>query len=305
MGFPQHIYMNDFYRQAILISIKVFFFSILFNSCNIINPPEPIPSYLHVDTFNFYTTNLSQGSRSNKIEDVWVYIDNNLQGIYRLPASVPILESGSHLVKLRPGIYFNGMKSNRLIYPFYSIYDTLVDFTEGQETVIYPHSTYNTGLTFTNENFDNSGGIIFDTTSKSKAFMTITTNSLEVFEGNGSGKAILDTAHPVLEIATKYIYDLPKIGSNRTIIELNYKTSVVLNIGLYVKTSNVVGSVDEQLPILSLNKNDEWNKVYLEITGPVHAFQSSLGIKIYFYAVVSDLNQPATVYLDNFKLIYD
>lgn len=269
------------------------------SSCNIINPPEPVPSYVNLKSFDFSIKDNIQGSSSNKIEDGWLYIDGNLQGVYELPASVPVLESGTHSIRILPGIYFNGIKSQRFPYPFYASFDTVLSLQQGVEISLQPRSSYVQGLAYTTESFDNNGGFIFDSTAKSLANLAITTDPSEVFEGNGSGKVILDSAHFRFEIATPYL-SLPHIGSQRTFVEFNYKTTHYLQVGIYAK---LVGG-DESLSLISLKPNTEWNKMYLEITNSLLYYGSEASVfKVFFYSTLSNTSSTGIVYLDNFKLI--
>ena len=268
-------------------------------SCNIINPAEPVPSYMVISPFQFTIKDISQGSASNKIEDVWVYVDGNLQGVYELPAAFPVLESGTHSIRCWPGIYFNGIKSQRFPYPFYTSYDTTITLEEGKETAIQPRSFYTAGLAFTNEEFDSQGGIIFDSTSQSLTSVVITTDTAEILEGTGSGKIFMDSTRYKMEIATQSLA-LPHVGSQRTFVEVNYKTTHLLNIGIY---PDLTGTTSK-LNLITLKPNTEWNKLYLEITNALLYYGSEAStFKIYFNATLTDPASTGTILLDNFKVI--
>ena len=268
-------------------------------SCNIINPAEPVPSYMVISPFQFTIKDISQGSASNKIEDVWVYVDGNLQGVYELPAAFPVLESGTHSIRCWPGIYFNGIKSQRFPYPFYTSYDTTITLEEGKETAIQPRSFYTAGLAFTNEEFDSQGGIIFDSTSQSLTSVVITTDTAEILEGTGSGKIFMDSTRYKMEIATQSLA-LPHVGSQRTFVEVNYKTTHLLNIGIY---PDLTGTTSK-LNLITLKPNTEWNKLYLEITNALLYYGSEAStFKIYFNATFTDPASTGTILLDNFKVI--
>ncbi len=268
-------------------------------SCNIINPAEPVPAYLVINPFQFTIKDNSQGSASNKIEDVWVYVDGSLQGVYELPASFPVLESGTHSIRCWPGVYFNGIKSQRFPYPFYSSFDTTITLEEGKETILQPRSSYTSGLAFTIEGFDSNGGIIFDSTSQSLTNVFITTDTMEIFEGNGSGKIFMDSAHFKMEIASQSLA-LPHVGSQRTFVEVNYKTTHLLNIGVYPDLSGTTS----KLNLITLKPNTGWNKIYLEITNALLYYGSDAStFKIYFNATLTDPAGTGTILLDNFKVI--
>ena len=73
--------------------------------CNIINPEETAPSYIEVTGFQFNPTPTSVemgSSSSTKIKDVWVYVDNQFQGVYELPARFPVLKTGLSACYLPP-----------------------------------------------------------------------------------------------------------------------------------------------------------------------------------------------------------
>ena len=75
-----------------------------------------IPSYMTIEEI------ILNDNSTHKITDAWVYIDDNLQGVYELPANFPILEEGIHKLRIKAGIKDNGIGGNRIPYPFYSSY---------------------------------------------------------------------------------------------------------------------------------------------------------------------------------------
>jgi len=54
---------------------------------HLINPAEPIPSYIHIDKIDLTTDYSSQGTSSNKITDAWIYVDNELIGAFEMPVT--------------------------------------------------------------------------------------------------------------------------------------------------------------------------------------------------------------------------
>src|SRR6185369_3550902 len=113
--------------RASLLCVPVFI-----SSCNIINPAEPVPSYVHIDSFSLSTNLITQGSKSNKVVDVWAFVDGNAVGTFELPATFPVLSAGSHKLTLRPGILLDGIAATRSIYPLYTGYDTAINLESGK-----------------------------------------------------------------------------------------------------------------------------------------------------------------------------
>ena len=79
-------------------------------SCNLINPSEPIPTYVQIDSFQFKTSNpVLTGTARQKIFSAFVYLDNQLIGAYELPARIPIISNKPGLLKVAPGVILNGL----------------------------------------------------------------------------------------------------------------------------------------------------------------------------------------------------
>jgi hypothetical protein len=129
-------------RLAIKISVC---FLLTFTSCELINPDEDAPSYIAVNEFTFDPSpTLSEfgPSTSTKIKDVWVYIDNEFQGTYELPARFPVLKTGAQQIILSPGIFLNGIAATRSPYPFYRPLVQEIDLIANQTLTFNPVTSY-------------------------------------------------------------------------------------------------------------------------------------------------------------------
>src|SRR5688500_18378665 len=144
------------FRSGIPLIIVVLFIS----GCEIINPPEPVPAYIYIPAFTLDADTLSQGSNAHGITDAWVYVDDNLQGLYELPATFPILLSGSQKIVIRAGIKNNGAGSTRIFYPFYTTYETMVDLEPNVTDTIRPVVQYRSNVNFPFlENFESGNSL--------------------------------------------------------------------------------------------------------------------------------------------------
>ena len=74
-------------KKSILFFILLFCFSCQKNDSN------DIPTYIKINSIDF------DGNETAKITDAWVYINDNLQGVYELPAEFPFLESGRKILE--------------------------------------------------------------------------------------------------------------------------------------------------------------------------------------------------------------
>lgn len=82
-------------KKILLLSLLALVY-IQFNSCELIDEPEEIPSYVQIDTIKVQTRNADEGSKSHNIKDAWLFVNNQLVGPFELPMKAPVLEEGEH-----------------------------------------------------------------------------------------------------------------------------------------------------------------------------------------------------------------
>ena len=283
-------------------SLILLLFSVLvFPSCNLINPSEPQPSYLHVNHMVVTSNYATQGTNSAKVKDVWAYVDGNYIGTFELPARFPILLTGVHHVVLGAGIYINGISATREAYPMYKFYSGDVTFTAGKTSVIDTATVgYFPDLQYTwFEDFEGSGYSL-DTLPSSVGNLVLDTLSADRFEGHACLHLPITTTDSVIECVTNNYYPLPK-GID-SYLEMNYRCDQPFLVGLYAK--DLAGD-DQTYPVISLNASPTWNKIYIKLTPTVNAvLQISGGFKVYVGAVLQSGMTQGNVFIDNMKLIH-
>lgn len=280
----------------------------LWSGCDLINPAEETPAYLYVTGYELNTDVLDEGSNSHKITDVWLSVDGNFLGVYTLPALIPVLETGEHVLTLDAGIKDNGINSTPEIYPFYQSYQVTVDLQANQTDTIRPVTQYRNTTKFAFiEPFETTQHQ-FREVRQPAGGTGIQISTLDVFEGQSSALINLDTAKQFVEIATLNKYrDLLKTGAY-VYLEVNYKSDVPAIFGVIGHLDGGgIGSTATLYEPGFLPKN-EWNKIYFNLTkmifdGDFDAYQ------ITFQAFIpSENNKPtlnaAKIWLDNIKLVH-
>lgn len=292
--------------QSLRLLFFIFFFGLALSlsSCYKFEGDQTIPAYIRIDTVVFNTDYITQGSNTHNITDAWVYVDDQLIGVYELPATFPVLVSGPHNLEIRPGIKLNGIGATRAPYPFYRPF-ILDDFEFIPDSVrkVNPVTSYYDNLTFAwMEDFDGSG-LSLEKISSSDTVMVKTSpaNNPEAWlsaYSAFSGVAHLDTAHKVFQAASFMSYVLPGLGKP-VLLELDYKCSQEFTVGLIAKlpSNNLV------LPLVVVNPSDEWNKIYINLGPNVSEYTNAEYFKVYFDAALSGAD-AASIYFDNIKLIY-
>jgi hypothetical protein len=282
--------------------LSTILFLLFFASCKVIDPEETVPSFIKIDKVNFSVSS-GQGSDSVVINDVWVYVDDEVIGCFELPATVPILKSGTHTITLRFGVVLNGIAATRSINPFFTSYVKQVDLFPDSIIQLFPTSTYQPSCKFIwnesgQEGFED-GGISLDSISGSNS--DILKSDTVVYEGSYSGQIHMTTTKPNFLGASTNSFYIPTSGSKAMLLEINCKNiNSNLGIGIYVTYSS--GNV-QQVPYLTINKGPNWKKIYVNMSNLLDGYLTAQKFRIFFTSKLESGNQSSDIYLDNIKLI--
>lgn len=273
--------------------LLVFAISLIISGCETINPSEDIPGYIQVDKVSIVNE-----PNALKITDIWVYVDNNLQGIYELPAQFPILETGQHTFEIYAGIKVNGVAKTRAIYPFYFSYEQDLVLNELDLIKLSPVVDYDPNIQIRwQEDFEDIG-LSLDTVNYSDTTLLFTDD--DVYAGNYSGKISLAKDHERVGVITTNAFNFSDQIGRPVFMELNYKNNTEIGIG-YITNTN--GVFDEEL-IIILNKSEDWNKIYINLGESIDKYAEGTLFKYYFSVNKFDSTTTATVLLDNIKIIH-
>lgn len=255
-----------------------------------------IPSYIKIDDISLNITSVDQGTNSDAITDAYVYINDDLIGIYELPAEFPLLQDGKVNISVRAGIKQNGISNSRLIYPFYTSFEQTVDLIAGQTITLNPVVEYKSNTIFTAFSEDFETGINFIVNTNSDTNFVRINHPDTAFEGF-SGAIFLTQPNRAFEAYTPSIPNLTKPFITPVYMELNFKGNVLANIGTYYnnildKTSYVI------LPV----KND-WTKIYINVGELMQVYRSADDFN-FFLGFGNGTNDNAQLYIDNVKIIH-
>lgn len=273
----------------------------LFLSCDIFDKEEDIPGFIYVDSADL-STKTGQGANSSNIIDVTAYANNEFLGTFELPATIPVLTTGDVELALAPGIKNNGMVSDRRMYPFYEFYrktftvipDAVVP-VESDSNITFKY--YNEGLNFHIEDFEGTGYDLVEATTSDATLNQITSPPENVKDGYTLG-VLFDSEHKHFEARTDWLLtDLPK--GNNMYLEIDFKGTVPLEIGI-IAASPVV----KKIFALGLVPQENFTKVYIDLTEKISREIMTTHFEIYFEANLPTGTQSAEIYLDNIKFIY-
>lgn len=283
-----------------ILACCLFIFVMFFSSCDIINPKEEIPSFIKIDSFTLTTNYLAEGSNSHKITDVWINIDDNLQGIYELPVNFPILASGNHKITVRPGIRVNGISASREIVPYFDHYILEANLNIGDTLVINPETKYKSSTVFHwLEDFESAGNSMMLTNNANVGFEPVSDN---IFQGYGSMMAKITNTGDIFECMSIDSFFLPA-NATPVFLEMDYNINSTLVVGIIInKTTSTI-----KKSVIYLNPTTGWNKIYIELTDYLTSNYDNtvMHYRIFFGAIKNDGVEDVKLYLDNIKLIHN
>jgi hypothetical protein len=275
----------------------------LFSSCNVLDPKVDVPSYITIDKIDVEVSDpVTFGSSSHNITDAWVIFDDQIQGVYELPATFPVLKSGDHNIRIRPGIKINGIASTRAFYVYYSSFNQTINLSPGKETIVQPIVDYDPSTTVSFfEDFED-GGVKFELASNSEGSLFKTNNANDVLDGNFSGVIKLTDTESFSRISSLNTapLDLPR-GGISIFLEVDYKNNHKFTaglVGVYSDGNRIFA------PALTVNPRTDWNKIYINLTSVINtSVPDAAYYLLYFQVNREDISTEINVFLDNIKVI--
>jgi len=262
---------------------------------------DNVPSYLEIPAVTVSTTPL-QGAPTSRITDVWVSVNDELLGVWEVPARIPVLYEGPVEVRVEAAIKRNGMFDDRLRYPFFNSSTTQTTLTRLTTTTLNPVVTYSGQADFWIEAFEEPGTLLNVTPASDTTLLRFTPTEYPdlVLNNSPCGGFVLDQEHRYIRLYTDE--DLEVFGGP-VFLELDYRTDIQFTIGvLYV--FNGAPNVEPFVyvaPTVRPDGSTYWNKIYIDLS-PV--FNTGISQRdIYIEGNLPDGSSSARVLLDDLKLV--
>ena len=277
--------------------------SIAIIGCDTINPEEEVPSYIYIDSIDLVDDGDNPtGTVSHDIQDAWVIADGEFIGVFELPASIPILQSGEKRIVIRPGIKNNGIGNTRTAYPFYdtiSLERNLERKTVDSLGVLT--TTYLARASFEwTERFEDTGNIELRNNDNASVPFQVTGDKQEVLSRDFALKADFNNEAGFFEVRIPERKAVQLNRGAKTYLEVNFKTNTRFQVGIIATAPN--GNTTRRSKLVLNRTEGRWRKVYVNLQRNVERFPSDHRFQV-FFGKRKDEAGPATLYLDNLKLI--
>ncbi|HRZ22215.1 MAG TPA: hypothetical protein P5184_11140, partial [Bacteroidales bacterium] len=204
-----------------------------------------------------------------------------------------------YTLRILAGIKVNGIAETRGEYPFYESYTMQFDFIRDTVLDVHPRFMYADFCEFVwSEDFEDAV-VSMMKSSRSDTSVMITSTAGEVFEGEYSGKVVLDKNRFFFESFSSEAFDLPGQGAD-VYLEMDFKTNTEVTVGLMVNFL-----MESTLaPVVVLNETDEWKKIYISLRNAVSTYTTAISFNVYFSATKPENVQESLILIDNLKLIH-
>jgi len=268
---------------------------------------NPDPSWIEVGTWTINANpNLGgdEGELNHNISEAWVYINDEIIGVFEVPFKIPVLKNGECNIKIYPAVKNNGISATKKIYPFLKPYEINANLIQNETLAINPATMYHDNLNFWVEDFEDISIALENDPNTSAANYIVSNDQLQSFNGNYYGKVNLnstDSSWIAYTTAQKY---LPY--GQEIYLEIDYKNDINVVTGLIAISQN--GIVNN--PHIQLNAQADtatvWKKIYIDLRELVNNQASGSYFEQSFMAQLDLENGQSSgeICIDNIKLIH-
>ena len=286
---------------------KVLFIVILISCFGCIKN-NPDPSWLEVNAWTLQSNvSLSgvEGELTHNFSDAWVYVNDEIIGVFEVPFKIPILKYGAVNIKIYPTVKNNGIAATKKIYPFLEVFEVNTELIQNQTLTLNPITKYKSITQFWIEDFEDPLNVkieVDQNTSAIKSTPTTNTN-LETFNGNFYGIINLNVSDSTWIASTSNQLYIQK--GREAYLEVDYYNTNSLVTGIiYVNPDN--STVNN--PSYGMQAQDpvsvKWKKIYIDLKELIGYSPNGANILQSFIASLDDGKTEGQIRIDNIKVVY-
>jgi hypothetical protein len=269
---------------------------------------NPDPSWLEVTEWTLLSnTGLSgaEGELTHNFSDAWVYIDDEVIGVFEVPFNIPILKSGPCNIKVYPTIRNNGISASKKIYPFMEVFEVNTELIQNQTITLNPVTKYNSMSQFSIEDFEDPLNLNIMVDQNTSAIKSTPTSNIDLqsFNGNFYGLIQLNSLDSTWIASTQNQLNINK--GRDAYLEIDYYNTNSLTTGLiYVKPDNST----QNNPNIRLQTQDpssiRWKKIYIDLKELIGYSPNGSNYLQSFIASLDEGKNEGEIRLDNIKVVY-
>ena len=284
---------------------KLYFFLPLLFLLTTCGKNNPDPSWLQINTWTLNANpnyGGSEGSLNHNISEAWVYVNDEIMGVFQLPCKIPILKAGTFNIKIMPAIRNNGIASTKKIYPFLDIYEVTGTLVQNQTLVLSPVTKYKDNISFTIEDFEDINSSLLPDPNTSATTYQLSNTNLEWFNGNYYAKINLNAVDSSWVAYTTWTSYIAK--GKDAYLEVDYHTTnTIVTELIEISPSGTVPRIN-----YGMNAQDPssvtWKKIYFDLKELIAAGASGAYFEQGFVAALDAGKTDTEIWIDNIKLVH-
>lgn len=266
--------------------------------CGLSDSDAPIPFFLDLKEPTVKSPS-DPIADTHKITEVWVFADNQILGLFPLPAKVPVVYSEKDVeITILAGIRNNGMNDTPVFYPFYKSIVKSIQPLENATIEIPLNFEYVTEAKLSvNESFENGNIFSIDLDNKPETFLGVSSDEASI--GTKSGVVTLSSSNRFIEVGSQIQVIKGQNKRGQSYIELDYKGEGEIAIGLAKSRS---GFLNIEYFLFVPGRN-EWNKIYVDVTDKLSTDDYDSYFPILAFTKTGN-SLESKLYIDNYKHVH-
>lgn len=265
---------------------------------------NPNPSWIEIGAWQLEANPSAQyplGELTHNFTDAWVYVNDELIGVFELPVKLPILKSGEVNIKLFPAVKVNGISSTKKIYPFVDRYEATVQLKQDEVTQISPVTTYFDITQAWIEDFEDAAIKLENDPNTSSAKINTENDPAILKWGNFYGRVNLTSTDSMW---VGYSTDMVLPKGKEVFLEIDYYNTNACTTGLLaISLAGVKANPNIQLNPQNPNAV-RWKKMYIDLKELVSNSYDAAYFKQSFQAILDHGDSEGFVVLDNIKVVH-
>lgn len=265
------------------------------------------PAWLEVTEWTLEANpalNGEEGQLTHKLTDAWVYVNEQLIGVFEVPFKIPILTEGLANIRLYPTIRVNGVAATKMRNEHLVAFDATGTFIKNETLTIAPKTHYKDDVNFWIEDFEDINVRLTDDPNTSSASLTLANDTLKWFNGNYYGKVVLNTQDSIWVAYTNQDQQLSIPKNKQAMLEIDYCNSVPFTNYLLFVNSNGTN----ENPMVTMNPSPltalRWKKMYILLSEVITAGPNNTNYVQAFRAFYDPAVANNFLLIDNIKVVY-
>lgn len=289
----------------------IVYFLLLFLVLGSCGKNNPDPSWIEVGAWDLEENPnevIPAGELSHSITEAFLYVNDEIVGVFEVPFRIPVLKEGAVNIKIFPAIKNNGISATKKIYSFLDVFEFNGTLVKNQTLTIQPKTRYKSNVKFIIEDFEDAAiKLENDPNSASQYSVGNDPEILQWFNGNFYGQVNLNAEDSTWIAYTNFASvngaNLPR--QTEVYLEIDFYNTAPVITGLLAVSpiSGVQPNQNIQLNALK-PENLKWRKIYIDLRELINSSDPQAYFEHSFQSNLPEGETTGLIILDNIKIVY-